>query len=100
MERTDYIYCEDCQMFVDLWKYDSLEDTGHADCHWRYVTDDELKNCVVDCEADGCFQSECPKCGHQLQRTSGVEIIPDHWYCPECMDTAYNEDGQVIAQLI
>jgi glutathionyl-hydroquinone reductase len=52
----DYLYCEDCRMFVDLWKFDTIDDTGHAKCHWRYVTEIELQNCIHDCLSDGCFQ--------------------------------------------
>jgi len=52
----DYIYCEDCNIAVDMWKYDSLEDSGHKDCKWRYVTAQELKELVEDCKANGCFK--------------------------------------------
>jgi len=48
--NEDYIYCEDCNMFVDLWKY------GHENCKWRYVTDKELAECIEDCEQAGCFR--------------------------------------------
>jgi len=59
MTKEDYIYCEDCQMLVDFWKYDhNIEDAGHAECNWRYVTDDELAECIKDCEEAGCFE-EC-----------------------------------------
>lgn len=56
MKTTDYIYCESCQEFVDFWKYGhSLEDCGHDECKWRYVTKEELKGCVQDCKEEGCF---------------------------------------------
>lgn len=55
LNEKSYIYCEDCKTYVDFWKYDNIEDTGHADCNWRYVTDEELKVCIQDCIADGCF---------------------------------------------
>ena len=51
----DYIYCEDCKEYVDLWKYGTIKDTSHKDCNWRYVTEEELKICVEDCEENGCF---------------------------------------------
>ena len=52
----DYIYCEDCKMFVDFWKYEhSAIDAGHGGCNWRHVTEGELKDCIEDCEAVGCF---------------------------------------------
>ncbi|KKN65874.1 hypothetical protein LCGC14_0476910 [marine sediment metagenome] len=54
--KEDYIYCEDCQMFVDFWKYNNLADTGHAGCNWRYVTGEELIDCLADCEEAGCFE--------------------------------------------
>ena len=52
----DYLYCSDCKTFVDLWAYDSIDDTGHADCNWRHVTEDELDDCVGDCAEFGCFE--------------------------------------------
>ncbi len=55
----DYIYCKDCETFVDFWKYDhSLKDCGHDKCKWRYVTKEELKGLIEDCKKDGCFD-EC-----------------------------------------
>jgi hypothetical protein len=56
MDNKDYIYCKDCKMFVDFWKYGyNIINTDHEDCQWRYVTDEELIGCVEDCEAMGCF---------------------------------------------
>lgn len=56
MNTEDYIYCEDCEEYVDFWKYDhSIEDAGHKDCKWRYVNKIELKGCMRDCEEEGCF---------------------------------------------
>ena len=57
MTNQDYIYCEDCRMLVDFWKYDhNIRDTGHQDCNWRYVTDEELATCIEDCKEAGCFE--------------------------------------------
>lgn len=57
MNREDYIYCEDCKTFVDLYKYDHrVEDAGHQDCTWRFVTEDELRVCIAECEKEGCFR--------------------------------------------
>lgn len=56
MKTTDYIYCNDCQEYVDFWKFDSIEDTGHEDCNWRYVTSEELKKLVDNCIKEGCFE--------------------------------------------
>ena len=52
----DYIYCEDCKMFVDYWKYDhNIEDAGHAGHHWRYVTEEELAELLEECRQEGCL---------------------------------------------
>lgn len=54
--KEDYIYCETCKMMVDFWKYDySLEQAGHEDCKWRYVTNKGLKECIKECQKEGCF---------------------------------------------
>lgn len=44
----------------------------------------------------------CPNksCGKPLRYCSGEESIPSHFYCPDCMDYAYNEDMEVIAPLV
>ena len=55
MTEKDYIYCEDCKEFVDLWKYEEIENTSHEGCNWRFVTTEELKGCVEDCKEEGCF---------------------------------------------
>lgn len=55
MKRTDYIYCKDCQEYVDLWKYGDIKSAGHEQCRWRHVTKKELKQCIKDCEEEGCF---------------------------------------------
>lgn len=59
LNKTDYIFCLDCNMIVDLWKYHSIEETGHAKCNWRYVTEEELGQCVADCSE---YIPYCPKC--------------------------------------
>jgi len=41
----------------------------------------------------------CPKCGKELAYFSGNERIPEFYYCPDCNDTAYNEDGDVLFPL-
>jgi hypothetical protein len=56
MSREDYIYCEDCKEFVDLWKYGDIDDTGHANHNWRFVSEKELKECIQDCWEMGCFR--------------------------------------------
>lgn len=62
MKVTDYIYCKDCDEYIDFWKYNhSLEDYGHENCRWRYVTKKELKACVKDCEEMECFDEQFVK---------------------------------------
>jgi hypothetical protein len=59
MKRTDYLYCGNCEMFVDYWKYQNLEDTGHNSCSKiRNVTGEELSECVAGCHDEGCFDEE------------------------------------------
>jgi len=55
MTKEDYGFCEDCQMYFDLWKYGSIENAGHEKCNWRFVTEEELKQCIQDCLDFGCF---------------------------------------------
>ena len=55
MKTTDYIYCKDCKEYVDFYHYDhDIEDTGHKGHDWRYVNNEELKNCIADCKEDNC----------------------------------------------
>lgn len=58
MKKEDYMYCEDCETYVDLWKYGDFENTGHKDCKWRFVNEEELKECIKDCIEDGCFEED------------------------------------------
>jgi len=56
MTTKDYIYCEDCKEYVDLWRYDhNIKDCGHETCKWRYVTEEELIGCTEDCKRFGCY---------------------------------------------
>ena len=101
MNTTDYIFCEDCNTWVDLWKYDSIEDTGHAQCHWRYARPEELPDLIRDCKDSGCFREQglCPDCQTPLEHFSGLEHIPEYDYCPNCQNKAYDNNGEVIARL-
>lgn len=40
-----------------------------------------------------------PKCQTKLAHFSGLEHIPEHLYCPECLDKAYDYDGKVLFDL-
>ena len=56
IRKSDYVYCETCEMFVDLWRYDwSLRDAGHLGHKTREPTDEEFRECVGDCARSGCF---------------------------------------------
>ena len=66
LTRKDYIFCDGG--FVDLWKYDNLTDAGHRGHKWRFVTAKELKKCLRDCEADGCFDEEYQYLPKRLRR--------------------------------
>lgn len=56
MKPTDYRYCRNYEMFLDL----HLEsECGRGDKNkWRAVTDSELENCVQGCIDFGCFAGE------------------------------------------
>jgi hypothetical protein len=50
-QTTDYIYCEDCTSYSDLLRYGTfeqnqfrVEQAGHIDHNWRYITEDELRD--------------------------------------------------------
>lgn len=60
MNLTDYLYCRDCDEYVDLWKHGSVEDAGHSKHGWRYVNEEEMRECVKECEEEGCFEEERP----------------------------------------
>lgn len=54
MDNKDYIYCEDCEEFVDFWKYDDILETGHSKCNWRYATHKEVIQIIKWCEQNVC----------------------------------------------
>lgn len=57
--------------------------------------------CYLAKDSMGKYQElHCPKCGEKLAYFSGLEHIPDFFYCPKCNDQAYNEDGEEIARLV
>ena len=56
LTKEDYIFCEECQEYIDFWKYDrSIKNTGHCKHNWRYVSEEEFKQCLKDCLEDGCI---------------------------------------------
>lgn len=59
MSVLDYGYCETCECFFDFFKYEhDIDNAGHKDCNWRYVTEEELVHTVNDCVEDGCFTED------------------------------------------
>jgi hypothetical protein len=59
MNEKDYIFCKTCDVFVDYFVYGhDIRDAGHENCNWRYVTIDELKECIAECEENNCFGEE------------------------------------------
>jgi rubredoxin len=42
----------------------------------------------------------CPECGRALEYFSGLETLPEYWYCPECNDWAYTMEGEKLARLV
>ncbi len=46
-------------------------------------------------------ESCCPRCHAELEHFSGLENIPEHMYCPECVDAMYDvETGKLIGRLV
>ena len=44
---------------------------------------------------------KCPNCGHELEHFSGLDrSVPEFLYCPVCNDTAYDEEGNKIAEIV
>lgn len=41
----------------------------------------------------------CRKCGTPLNHFSGLEMIPEYDYCPQCEDFMYDTMGKVIGKL-
>lgn len=57
LSNKDYIFCKDCNEYIDFWRYDnSIKETNHINHNWRYVNDKELKMCIKDCIDDGCLK--------------------------------------------
>lgn len=42
---------------------------------------------------------KCPECGKELAHFSGLEHIPEFYYCPSCSDKAFDERGKVLFHL-
>ena len=55
LSTRDFIYCETCETYVDLFRFDCLEETGHGECNWRFVNQIELPVLAQECAAEGCL---------------------------------------------
>ena len=90
MTVKDYGYCKDCQMTFDLWKYSSIDDTDHPNCNWRYVTEEELKDCIEGCKEE---YARCPHCSTLnidlvlVNILAGIEMS-----CPDCHEIVKKEE--------
>ena len=42
MWPNDYIYCKDCEIFVDVSNYVTVDDAGQGYCRWQCVAQDEF----------------------------------------------------------
>lgn len=58
IQKDWYFYCADCKEFVDAWKYDRMEDTGHWEHKLREITPTEFIYVVNECERSGCLDEE------------------------------------------
>ncbi|MEM2760077.1 MAG: hypothetical protein QXU32_09175 [Nitrososphaerales archaeon] len=54
-----YLYCNACETYFDRWKYDSLEDSGHARCKYvRTLGRDEFLSILSEDKQEGCLKEE------------------------------------------
>ena len=52
-------------------------------------------------ELDQVVEIRCKKCGAILEHFSGLENIPEHLYCPICVDAMYDVvTGKEIGRLV
>ena len=42
---------------------------------------------------------KCPTCEAELEHFSGLERIPEYFYCPYCNDKAYDYAGNILFRL-
>lgn len=54
-KKEDYVFCIDCNMVIDLWKYDNLRNAGHEGHRVRELTTEEYEKALEECEEAGCF---------------------------------------------
>lgn len=54
-----YLYCKACRTYFDRWKYDSLEDAGHARCSYlRTLAGEEFLSILAEEKEVGCLSEE------------------------------------------
>lgn len=59
-----------------------------------------LAEIIDEWKREGVTFLSCGRCGRALHHFAGLESIPEYFYCPQCNDLAYNEQGEVIAKLV
>jgi hypothetical protein len=92
MTVNDYLFCVDCEEFVDWWKYRDLEDAGHEGHKVRNVTPEELKECVADCKEtiDRCDEEGCEQRGSIVDSPEDREYHKGHKIIHEsCIDEKF-----------
>ncbi|MCL5068357.1 MAG: hypothetical protein M1368_08415 [Thaumarchaeota archaeon] len=101
MVAADYIFCEDCEIWVDFWKYENLEDAGHEGHNVRNPKSyEELKECVDDCQEtiDRCDDENCPQRGFIVDSPEdrefhkGHKTIQESCLTEEFLDGPYHHD--------
>ena len=53
-----YLYCNDCEIYFDRWKYCSLEDAGHKTCDVRTLGSGEFLGVMYEEKRLGCLEEE------------------------------------------
>jgi hypothetical protein len=91
LSTKDYGYCETCETFYDLWKFDySVESAGHGSCMTREITADELKKCIEQCEEP---IAHCKECGFLLDETPDT-TLGSIGYCGFCQKEYLPEEAK------
>lgn len=54
--KDDYLYCSNCYMIVDKYKYDNLKDAGHYGHVTRELDNKEFAEAKKECIKNKCFK--------------------------------------------
>lgn len=77
-----------------------LKKIGAGDEVYYYCELNEAA-CKVEYQGEKCTEDHsCPNCKHSLEYFSGLEQIPEYLYCPICNDRGYDEEMNIIVELI